>query len=471
MVATDATRDTDVLVIGAGPGGYVAAIRAAQLELDVTLVERDAFGGTCLNYGCIPSKALISATDRAHQVRDAEHMGIYADPAVDVAAMNEWKDGVVTRLTRGVEGLCKRAGVDLIEGRAEFVDEHQARIIHLGDGDGTETIEFEHAIVATGSRPVELPGVEFDGERILTSREVLELESLPASIIVVGAGYIGMELATVMAKLGTEVTVLEMEDEILPGYEDDVSEIVRERATELGIDFRFGLAASGSERTGESVLIETEDGEAERVSFEGEKALVAVGREPVTNTLNLDAVGLEPGKGGFLRTDDQCRTDVEHVFAIGDVAGEPMLAHAASAEGEIAAEAIAGEPAAMDRRAVPAVVFTDPEIATVGSTEAEAVRAGFEPVVGQTPLRGNGRALTLDDREGFVRIVADGDDGFVLGAQIVAPEASELIAELGLAVEMGARLEDIAATIHTHPTLTEAVMEAAKGALDRAIHY
>ena len=471
MVVGDVTTGTDVLVIGAGPGGYVAAIRAAQLDLDVTLVEKDAYGGTCLNYGCIPSKALISATDRAHDVREAEHMGIYADPAVDVAAMNEWKDGVVTRLTRGVESLCKRAGVNLVEGRAEFAGENQARIVHLGEGEGSETVEFEHAIVSTGSKPIELPGLEFDGERVLTSRDVLALESLPDSMVIVGAGYIGMELATVLAKLGTEVTVLEMEADVLPDYEDDVSEVVRERAESLGIDFQFGVAASGAERTGKSVVIEAEDEDGDAISFEGDKSLVAVGRQPVTDTLNLEAIGLAPDDRGFLATDDQCRTDVEQIFAVGDVAGEPMLAHKASAEGEVAAEVIADEPAGMDQQAVPAVVFTDPEIGSVGMTEREAEEAGFEPIVGKAPLRGNGRALTLDDREGFVRLVADGEDGFILGAQIVAPEASELLAELGLAVEMGARLEDIAATIHSHPTLSEAVMEAAKGALGQAIHY
>jgi dihydrolipoamide dehydrogenase len=471
MVVGDVTTGTDVLVIGAGPGGYVAAIRAAQLDLDVTLVEKDAYGGTCLNYGCIPSKALISATDRAHDVREAEHMGIYADPAVDVAAMNEWKDGVVTRLTRGVESLCKRAGVNLIEGRAEFAGENEARIVHLGEGEGAETVAFEHAIVATGSRPIELPGIEFDGERVLTSRDVLDLESLPDSMVIVGAGYIGMELATVLAKLGTDITVIEMEADVLPGYEDEVSEVVRERAENLGIEFQFGLAASGAERTGKSVVIEAEDEDGEISSFEGENALVAVGREPVTDTLNLEAVGLEPDERGFLATDDQCRTDIEQVFAVGDVAGEPMLAHKASAEGEVAAEVIAGEPSGMDQQAVPAVVFTDPEIGTVGMTESEAEAAGFEAVAETAPLRGNGRALTLDDREGFVRLVADGEDGFVLGAQIVAPEASELLAELGLAIEMGARVEDVAATIHSHPTLSEAVMEAAKGALGKAIHY
>ena len=471
MVVGDVTTGTDVLVVGAGPGGYVAAIRAAQLDLDVTLVEKDAYGGTCLNYGCIPSKALISATDVAHSAGEAEHMGIYADPAVDLDGMTDWKDTVVTRLTRGVEGLCKRAGVNLVEGRAEFADDNTARIVHQGEGEGAESVDFEHAVIATGSRPIEIPDVPFDTEGVLTSRDVFELASLPESLVVVGAGYIGMELSTVFAKLGTDVTVVEMLDGVLPGYEDDVAEVVHDRATELSIDFEFGLAAAGVHQRPEGGLrLRTEDETGEETEFDAEKVLVAVGREPVTDTLGLEAVGLEPDEDGFLDTDHQCRTDREHVFAVGDVAGEPMLAHTASAEGKVAAETIAGEPAAMDNQAIPAVVFTDPEIGTVGMTATEAEEAGFDPVVGQVPLRSNGRALTLDEREGFVRVVADADSEFLLGAQLVAPEASEVLAELGLAVEMGATLEDIAGTIHTHPTLSESVMEATESAIGQAIH-
>jgi len=470
MVVGDVTTGTDVLVVGAGPGGYVAAIRAAQLGEDVTLVERDAYGGTCLNDGCIPSKALISATDLAHRAGNAEDMGIHADPAVDLAGMTSWKDKIVTRLTRGVEGLCKNAGVDLIEGRAEFADEHTARVVHGGEGEGAESVEFEHAIIATGSRPVELPSVPFDREGVLTSREILALESVPESLVVVGAGYIGMELSTVFAKLGADVTVVEMLDDILPGYESDVAEVVRERAVDAGIDFRFGLGASGVESAGTDLLLIAENEAGEEQTFGAEKILVAVGRQPVTDTMNLDAVGLEPDDDGFLPTDDQCRTALDHVFAVGDVAGEPMLAHTASAEGKVAAGVIAGEPVAMDQQAIPAVVFTDPEVATVGLTAEAADEEGYDPVVGQVPLRSSGRALTLDEREGFVRLVADASGEFLLGAQLVVPEASELVAELGLAIEMGATLEDLAATIHTHPTLSESVLEAAEQAVGRAIH-
>ncbi|MBX0322336.1 dihydrolipoyl dehydrogenase [Halomicroarcula sp. F13] len=470
MVVGDVTTGTELLVIGGGPGGYVAAIRGAQLGLDTTLVEKDAYGGTCLNHGCIPSKALISAADVAHDAKHAEDMGVFADPAVDMAGMTEWKDGVVTRLTKGVESLCKSAGVNLVSGTAEFADEETVRVAHGGEGQGSESIAFEHAVVATGSRPIQVPGFEFDSEYILSSRDALALESVPDDLLVVGAGYIGMELSTVFAKLGADVTVVEMLDDVLPGYESDVAEVVRERAESLGIDFAFGEAARDWEELDDGIRVRTTDADDEVSEYNTDRCLVAVGREPVTDTLGLDAIDLAPNEDGFLATDDQARTDVDHIFAVGDVAGEPMLAHKGMAEGEVAAEVAAGEPAALDQQAIPAAVFTDPEIGTVGMTEAEADDAGFDPVVGEMPLRANGRALTLDEKEGFVRVVADADTEFLLGAQIVGPEASELIAEVGLGIEMGARLEDVAGTVHTHPTLSEAVHEAAKAARGEAIH-
>ncbi|MGB9964286.1 dihydrolipoyl dehydrogenase [Halobacterium hubeiense] len=485
MVVGDVSTGTDVAVVGGGPGGYVAAIRAAQLGLDATLVEMDAYGGTCLNYGCIPSKAMITATDVAHDAATAEEMGIYADPDVDFGEMVAWKDGVVDQLTGGVEKLCKANGVNLVEGRAEFAGGDKLRVVHSGEGQGSETIEYEHCVVATGSRPVEVPGFAFDDDPVLDSRQALALDDLPDSIVVVGAGYIGMEISTVLAKLGVDVTVVEMLDEALAGYPDDLTQPVKQRAEELGIDFEFGLAADSWEESDDGIVVAAEDedreasktpqadGEAvdgELAEFETEKVLVAVGREPVTDTLNLDAIDLEPNDDGRLETDEQARTDVENVFAIGDVAPGPMLAHKASKEGQVAAEVAAGEPAALDYQAVPAAVFTDPEIATVGLTEDEASAEGFEPAVGTFPFDASGRALTTGDSEGFVRVVADEESGFLLGAQIVGPEASELIAELGLAIEMGATLEDVAATIHTHPTLSEATMEAAEHALGHAVH-
>ncbi|PSP28593.1 dihydrolipoyl dehydrogenase [Halobacteriales archaeon QH_2_65_14] len=471
MVVGDITSSTDVLVIGGGPGGYVAAIRAGQLDLDVTLVEMDAYGGTCLNRGCIPSKAMISAADIAHRAREAEDMGVYADPAVDLQGMVEWKDRLVTRLTKGVESLSERAGGHLIEGRAEFASAKKARIVASGEGQGAESIEFDHAIIATGSRPIEIPGFGFDGEHILSSKHALSLSSVPESMVVVGAGYIGMELATVYQKLGCDVTIVEQLDDALPQYEDDVTKVVREHAEDLGIEFHFGERALEWEEMGEGLTVKTEDEDGTVSEFGAEKCLVAVGRQPVTDTLNLDAVDVETTDGGFIETDGQARTSEDTIFAVGDVAGEPMLAHKAFKEGEVAAEVIAGEPSALDYQAVPAAVFTDPEIGNVGMTEAEAREAGFEPVVGQMPLRASGRALSLDETDGFVRVVADSDSEFILGAQVVGPEASELVAELTLAIEMGATLEDVASTIHVHPTLSEAVHEAVKGARGESIHY
>jgi dihydrolipoamide dehydrogenase len=471
MVVGDVTTGTDVLVIGGGPGGYVAAIRAGQLDLDVTLVEKADYGGTCVNHGCIPSKALLSTTDLAHGAGAAERRGVYADPAIDMQGMINWKDGVVRRLTKGVESLCEGAGVNLIEGRAEFAGPQRARIVQDAEGQGAESIEFEQAIVATGSRPVELPGFAFDGDRILSSRHALALDTAPEHLVIVGAGYIGMELATVYQKVGTDVTVVEQFDEILPGYEDDLSRVVRKRAESLGVEFEFGQTAQGWAETDGGVTVETETEDGESREYDAEKCLVAVGREPVTDTLNLDAVDVETTERGFIETDDRARTSLDHVFAVGDVAGEPMLAHKAFSEGEVAAEVIAGQPAALDYQAMPAAVFTDPEIATVGMTEAEAEEAGFDPVVGQMSLRASGRALTLDEKEGFVRIVADSDAGFVLGGQLVGPEASELVGELALAIEMGATLEDVASTVHVHPTLSEAVHEAAMGAAGHSLHY
>jgi dihydrolipoamide dehydrogenase len=482
MTDVDDTIDTEVLVIGAGPGGYVAAIRAAQLGLDTTLVERDAYGGACLNRGCIPSKALITASGLAHEARTAEEMGIHADPAVDLARMVEWKDGIVDRLTGGVEKLCKANGVDLASGTASFLDEHTVQVArddaNQNDGDDTDqsdgdatSIRFEHAIVATGSRPIEIPGFAFEDDHVWDSKAALAAESIPDRLVVVGGGYIGMELATVYAKLGTTVTVVEMLDDILGPYQDDVKRIVRRRAEDLGIEFHFGEGASGWSESGDGgYLIHTEDDDGVESAYPADRVLVAVGRSPVTDGLGLENAGIEPTDRGFLDTDDRTRTAVDHVHAVGDVAGDPMLAHAASQEGVVAAEVVAGEPAALDAQAIPAAVFTDPEIGTVGMTAADADEAGFDPVIGEMSFDASGRAMTTGHTDGFVRIVADTDTGFVLGAQIVGPEASELIAEPALAIELGATLEDVASTVHTHPTLAEAVMEAAENARGQAIH-
>ncbi|OLZ39153.1 dihydrolipoyl dehydrogenase [Natrinema saccharevitans] len=460
---------TDVLVIGGGPGGYSAAIRAAQRDCHVTLVDRDGIGGTCLNNGCIPSKALLTASNLVTEFESASRMGIYAEPFVEVGEMISWKNEVVDQLTGGVETLCKANGVTLREGTARFMGDHTAEITS-GDGSPTE-LEFENAIVATGSRPMELPEFPFDADPILNSRQALALETAPRSLVVVGAGYIGTELATVFAKLGTDVTVIEMEDDVLPGYESDLTRPVKERAESVGVDFRFGQVAADWTRADDgTVTLSTDGTNGNSLEMTAEKFLVAIGREPVSDTLDLESVGVAPTDGGFLETDDRMRTSRDHVFAVGDVAGEPMLAHEAIAEGLVAAEVASGGDAALRDAAIPTAVFVDPEIATVGLTEAEARDAGHSPVVGEFSFDASGRALTLSETDGFVRVVAGEDGGRLLGAQIAGPEASELIGELGLAVETGLTLEDVAGTVHMHPTLSEAVMEACENALGRAIH-
>ncbi|EMA08854.1 dihydrolipoyl dehydrogenase [Haloarcula marismortui] len=474
MVVGDVTTSTDVLVIGAGPGGYVAAIRAAQLDLDVTLVEKGAYGGACLNRGCIPSKALINGSRLASEAGNAEELGIYADPTVALDEMISWKDGVVDQLTSGIEQLCTAAGVNLLNGTAKFAAENKIRIVHQGEGQGSESLKFEYCIIATGSRPIEIPEFDFDDERIVSSDGALNFETVPDELVIVGAGYIGMELATVYSRLGSDVSVVEMLEQALPSYQEDVASIVRKRAERLGVDFHFGYTAdSWAKSDGKAALTAVPADEAAHdsaIELTADRILVAVGRRPVTDTLSIDDAGVETNAQGFIPTDSRCRTNKEHIFAVGDVAGEPMLAHKGSKEGEVAAEVIAGEPAAVDYQALPAAVFTDPEIGTVGLTENEAANEGMTPVTGEFQFQASGRALTANRTEGFVRIVAAKETERVIGAQIVGPEASELIAEIAAMIEMGAKLQDIGSTVHTHPTLSEAIMEAAQNARGKAIH-
>ncbi len=469
MVVGDVSAAADVAVIGGGPAGYTAAIRAAQHDLDVALVERADVGGTCLNFGCIPSKALIAATDVLEGAEHAESMGVYADPWVDVAEMVDWKDGIVRRLTAGVEHLCEANGVELVEGNAAFLDDERLQISHDADGRGGEQMGFEHAIVATGSRPIELPALPFSKSAIMDSRRALSLTERPDELVVVGAGYIGLELASVFAKLGSGVEVIEMLDRPLVNYPADLVDPVLDRADELGITFHFEHEVTDYRERGERATV-VATGPDEEIAVDADRVLVAVGREPVTDTVDPEAGGLELTDAETIATDDRQETNVEGVFAVGDVAGDPMLAHVGMAEGVVAAEAIAGEPAAFDHLAVPEVVFTDPEIATVGMTADEAAAAGVDTTVGEFPFRASGRAMTLDRRDGFVRLVADADTDRLLGGAVVGQEASELIGEIGLGVELGATLEDIARTIHTHPTLSEAIMEAAAHAQGEAIH-
>ncbi|MCB9730792.1 MAG: dihydrolipoyl dehydrogenase [Deltaproteobacteria bacterium] len=464
------TLETRAVVIGAGPAGYVAAIRLGQLGLEPVLVEKGELGGTCLNVGCIPSKALISASKLVHQLGHSSEMGISCpDVKVDLAQMMRWKDGIVGRLTGGVGQLVKGHGGRVVQGAASFEDAHTLRI----DGpEGERRLRFEHAIVATGSAPASLPGFEFDGRSVVGSTEALAWTTAPERLLVIGGGYIGMELGGVWQRLGSRVTVVEFEDRVLPGFDKDLARPVVKRFQAQGGTLLTGTKARGFRALkGGGVEVEVESRkDGTRRALEADVILLTVGRRPLSGGLGLEKAGVALDARGFIVVDGAQRTNVSHIFAVGDVAGEPMLAHKGSKEGEVAAEVIAGRPSAFDTSAVPAVVFTDPEIATVGMTEGEAKAAGYEPRAARFGFAGNGRALSLNDAEGFVRLVACAETGRLLGAQIVGPEASNLIAELGLALEMGALVSDIGLTIHAHPTLAEAVMEAANAVSGHAIH-
>jgi dihydrolipoamide dehydrogenase len=466
MVVGEFSTEIDVLVIGAGPGGYVAAIRAAQLGKSVMVVDRAEVGGVCLNRGCIPSKALISAAHHYEAVQHSDTMGITAQGVhVDFGKVQEWKNSVVKKLTGGVGALLKGNKVQFVSGEVLFINENEIRVVSGYEG---ARYKFNHCIIATGSRAIELKPFPFGG-RILSSTEALNLSEIPKSMIVIGGGYIGIELGQTYAKFGTQVTVLEGSDHILPGFEKELSSLVAKRLQKNGVTVHTGALAKSSRQSDTEVTVTFTVGDEEK-QVTAEYVLVTVGRRPNTDDLGLDMIKLKMSDRGYIEVDRQYRTSIPHIYAIGDIVAGPALAHKASYEGKVAAEVLAGHPSEMDYKAMPAVVFSDPEIASVGLSETEAKQEGYEVVTGRFPYAANGRALSLGNPEGFVKITADKKNGRVLGSQIVGPEASNLIAEMGLAVEMGATLEDIALTIHAHPTLGEMVMEAAEGALGQSVH-
>ncbi len=461
-------RQVDLLVIGAGPGGYVAAIRAGQLGLQTLLVDRDGrLGGECLNYGCIPSKALIFTANLVHKVRHGAEMGIEAgDLRVDTAKLQAYRQAVVDRLTRGIEQLCKMNGVEVLYGEASFLGPHRVRV---KSATADEEVEAKHVIVATGSRPIELPGFPFDRTRILSSKEALELSPLPPALLVIGGGVTGLEMGTYFAKLGTKVVVVELLDQVLPGTDPEAVRLVARNLKRLGIEVHVTSKAKGwTEKDGRLVVsAETPEGPTE---FTVDKVLVTVSRRPNTDGLDLAAAGVTPDAKGYLRVDAQMRTNVPHILAIGDVTGVPFLAHKASKQGIVAAEVAAGKPAAADWQFIPSAIFTDPEVASVGLDEAAAVAKGHEVRAGKVPFGAIGRAIAQGETEGFVKVLMDAKTERLLGVQIVGPEAADLISEAALALEMGASVHDLALTVHPHPTLPEAIMEAAEAALGRAIH-
>jgi dihydrolipoamide dehydrogenase len=461
-----ASRHAKVLVLGGGPGGYVAALRAAQLGLDTVLVEGGRLGGACLICGCIPSKALIHAADRFAGIADSGTLGITvaAPPQLDLAKTIGWKDGIVDRLNGGVAALLARAKVEIVQGWAIFSD---AKTCTVATAEGPVTLTAEHVILAAGSEPVALPPLPF-GDKIISSTEALSLTELPRHLAVVGAGYIGLELGIAFRKFGTQVTIVEMADRILPRYDQQLTRPVRRWLDRNKVTLHLSAMVTGLDAEG-SLAVDTANGQ--RIAVAADKVLVTVGRRPRTEGWGLDNMGVDKD-GPFVQIDDQCRTAMKSVWAIGDLVGEPMLAHKASAQGAMVAEIIAGERRRFDPAAVAAICFTEPEIVSVGLSPDEAKAAGEDIVVGMFPLAASGRALTLGAGEGggFVRIVARKSDQRVLGIQAVGREVAELAGEFAHALAMGARLDDIAGTIHTHPTLGEAFGEAALAALGRGLH-
>ncbi|RNJ44299.1 dihydrolipoyl dehydrogenase [Mesorhizobium erdmanii] len=456
-----------LLVIGAGPGGYICAIRAGQLGVDTVIVEAGKPGGTCLNVGCIPSKALIHAAEEfekvAHMAGGKSPLGISVSaPVLDLGKTIAWKDGIVSRLNSGVAGLLKKAGVKTVHGWAMFRD---GKTVEVETETGSQVIRAETIIIATGSAPVELPFLPFGGP-VISSTEALALSVVPKKLAVVGGGYIGLELGMAFAKMGAEVTVVEALPRVLAQYDAELTRPVVKRLAALGVEVMTEAKAKGLSTKGDALLVETADGKNTKVS--ADKILVTVGRKPVTEGWGLDQIDLDMS-GKFIKIDDQCRTSMRGIFAIGDVTGEPMLAHRAMAQGEMVAEIVAGHKRNWDKRAIPAVCFTDPELVTVGLSPEEAKAQG-EIKIGLFPFAANGRAMTKLGEDGFVRVVARADNHLVLGIQAVGQGVSELSAAFGLALEMGARLEDIAGTIHAHPTQGEGFQEAALKALGHALH-
>jgi dihydrolipoamide dehydrogenase len=455
--------------VGGGPGGYVTALRAAQLGLQVTLVEADRLGGTCLIRGCIPSKALIHAAEKFAGIRAAAAKGgtlgisLQAEPTLNLSETVRWKEGVVNRLNEGVGGLLRRAKVQVISGWASFTD---AKSCVVQTASGSIGVTAEYVVLATGSEPVELPGLPFGGP-IISSTEALSLQSLPRSLAVVGAGYIGLELGSAFRKLGVEVTVVEAQDRILPLYDAPLVKPVARWLERAGVVVHLGASVSGYEAG--SLFARTQDGKT--LAVKADHVLVTVGRRPRTQGWGLENMGVDLN-GRFVHVDDQCRTSMRNVWAIGDLVGEPMLEHKASAQGEMVAELIAGHRRRFDPVAIPAVCFTEPEIVSVGMSPAEAGAGDDEVTTSQFPFAANGRALSMEAGEtgGFVRVVSRKHDGRLLGIQAVGSHVSELSGEFSLALEMGATLADVAGVIHAHPTLSEAFFEASLAGLGRALH-
>ncbi len=461
----------DVAVIGAGPGGYVAAIRAAQLGKSVALIEKHKLGGTCLNYGCIPSKDLLTTTEQYEKMKNAAAYGLAAEKvSFDWPKMQARKAKNVTILVKGVEFLCKGNKISVLLGAAKFLDATHLEVV-LESGE-VQTVEARNVIIATGSRPIALKGIPFDGQAIIDSTAALDLPQVPKNLGVVGAGAIGLEIGMIYRRLGSEVVVVEMLDTILPEVDPETAQVAAQLLKKQGFVIHTGyVVKSAVRKDGQfEVVAVPREGQGEEKRFAVEKLLVAVGRRPDLEDLGLERLGVALTPKGFIQVDERMETSVKGVYAVGDAVGGKLLAHKASREGIVAAEALCGKGTVMDYRAVPGSVFISPEVASVGLKEEEAKAQGMTIKVGKFLFRANGRALTLGESDGFVKIIADAETDQILGAHIIGPHASDLLAEVTAAMEFEGTAEDLASTIHIHPTLTEAVMEAAEAVHGQAVH-
>lgn len=468
MVVGNLPESSEVVIIGAGPGGYVAAIRLAQLGKEVTVISNDpAPGGVCLLRGCIPSKALIEVTRLLEKIPAAAEMGIHVEGLrLEPGELQDWKEKTIQKLTSGIKQLFKNYKIQWIQGEARFHDAHSLKI---KTAEGEKSLNFKQAIIATGSRPRELPGFPVDGAQILTSREALSLREAPKHLLIIGGGYIGLELAGVYRKMGSEITVVEATEQLMPGLDKDLLRPLNKNLKKQGLDIHLKTTAEITSQNAEGISIQAKNETGETWEKTFSHVLVSIGRVPNGENLNIGAAGLELNERGFVPINEFCQTAQKHIYAIGDVAGGMMLAHKASREGKIAAAHIAGEQDAWDNQ-VPAVVFTDPEIAYVGLQESQAIEKGFEIKTGLFPFAALGRAQTMNETEGMVKVVAEKSTDRLLGVQMVGPHVSDLIAEATLALEMGATAHDLSLTIHAHPTLPEAIEEACEAIEGMSIH-
>ncbi len=467
MVMGDIVTGCDVLVVGGGPGGYTAAIRASQLGKDVILAERYYLGGACVYRGCIPSKTLIHASNLIYDMKNPGNIGIKCSVEFDYKKIQQWRFEVVKKLRDGITNLCKKYGVQVIKGEAFFESSDKARVTFP---DGTaSTFEFENAIIATGSHTQEFPGIPVDGKLVIDSNQALGLMKVPEEMVIIGAGYISVELGTMFAKLGTKVRIIQRSSRILTKFDPEVVEVVSQKMKKLGIETFYNSRPRGVRGENNKAIVTISDDKGKDSELRADKVLVAVGVRPNTENMGLENTGVELSQSGFIRVDEKRRTSDPKLYAVGDVAGPPFVTHKAFREGKVAAEVIVGLPSAFDNRSIPETVFSDPEIATAGLDEESARKIGFDIKTGKVPFRFSGGALTMDRTDGFVKIVAK-TNGEILGLQIVGASASMLISEASHSIEMAAFLEDLAGTIHPHPTLPEALAEAAEAALGKVVH-